>query len=499
MATKNRSNRARLSPAGEDTPATAESAQALADAFIRDALGEGRVRLRLLDRLCAMATHHDPEVARAGVQALYATIVEGLCDDFSDTGVRTCNLVLLRVLSFVTGQPDGREIAAALAPCGPDWAEALLRRYERLRTPRPLPAATREQVRKAVVLSRVSAGADVAVTSVIVQRLLAALPRAEIVLAGPGHLEDFFAGHPRLRCLRLDYPRQGGPLADRFAHWPRLAELIAREAEGLENGQLLLFDPDTRLSQLGLLPVMAEGQTWYFSSRTNPMTDREPSLPELANVWLDRVLAAENPAAPRLFLPAGMMAAARDCCARLRERGAEAVLVVNLGVGNNPRKRLPGPFEEELLAALLKARGKSVILLDTGGDSEEKERILSLVAAMGRQGFPIGSLAQEEMAGWHPPFAHGVIGFDGSLGALAALISQADGFCGYDSCGQHLAGAVGTPAVIVFAGAPNPRFFARWRSPVPTTATVRVEAPPAAASERAGLIEAIVSRLHSPL
>ncbi|MCK5323051.1 MAG: hypothetical protein KAJ45_02850, partial [Desulfobulbaceae bacterium] len=36
-------------------------------------------------------------------------------------------------------------------------------------------------------------------------------------------------------------------------------------------------------------------------------------------------------------------------------------------------------------------------------------------------------------------------------------------FFGYDSMCQHLAAAAKTPSVILFAGAPNPRFFARWR------------------------------------
>jgi ADP-heptose:LPS heptosyltransferase len=100
------------------------------------------------------------------------------------------------------------------------------------------------------------------------------------------------------------------------------------------------------------------------------------------------------------------------------------------------------------------------------------------------------------MADWAPPFAHGVVGFAGSLGALAALISQGDAYCGYDSCGQHLAGALQIPAVIVFAGAPNPRFFARWRSQAPATRTIAVGAPPLAARERAELIDQVVSRLH---
>jgi ADP-heptose:LPS heptosyltransferase len=483
-----------LTTAENSHTAAKDSARALADEFLRHALDAGRIRLRCIDLLCRLAMHREDEISRIGLQALYGTVVEGLCDDFSETGVRICNLVLLRILSFLTALQEGQEIAALLSRFGIPGPASLLPRYERLRFPSALPVDIREKANRVVVLSRVSVGADVAITSVLVQRLQAAFPQAEVVVVGPGHLYEFFAESRRLRWVRLDYRRYGS-LSDRFTVWPRLVELIARESEGLAADRLLLFDPDTRLSQLGLLPLVDERQTCYFSSRTNPFVDREPSLPELTNFWLDRVLAEENPKSPELFLPAAMLGSARTCCGRLRQRGAQAVIVINLGVGNDPRKRLADPFEEELLAALLQSLKNTVILLDTGGDSEEKERIDALIMAAGRRGFATGFLDQKELPGWEPPFAHGMVGFHGSVGALAALISQADAFCGYDSSGQHLAGALQTPAVIIFAGAPNPRFFVRWRSLSPAADTIQVGRA-LSARGRAELIDKIVSRLH---
>ncbi len=43
---------------------------------------------------------------------------------------------------------------------------------------------------------------------------------------------------------------------------------------------------------------------------------------------------------------------------------------------------------------------------------------------------------------------------------------------GYDSMCQHMAAAVNTPSVIVFAGAPNLRFLARWRPPKSDLTTI---------------------------
>ena len=351
--------------------------------------------------------------------------------------------------------------------------EELPLRHARLRRRKAIPSELRRRVRKAVVLSRVSAGADIAITSIIVQRLLAALPKAELVLIGPEHLQEFFGEMPRLRWLRLRYPRQG-PLMERAMIWPQVVDLVYGEINDVPEDDLLVFDPDTRLTQLGLLPVAPEQRTCYFSSRTNPFKRREPSLSELTNQWLTELFAEGSALPPAVFLPRDKKAAAEVFCRGLRQQGADSLAVFNFGVGHNPEKRIEDPFEEELLAAILTAERKTIILLDSGGDSDEKRKVLFLLSALKDRGFSTDYVEEEEVARKKLPFPHGVIGFQGSLGMLGALISQAGFFFGYDSCGQHLAAALRTPAAIVFAGAPNPRFAARWRPSAPSTSVLPV-------------------------
>lgn len=53
--------------------------------------------------------------------------------------------------------------------------------------------------------------------------------------------------------------------------------------------------------------------------------------------------------------------------------------------------------------------------------------------------------------------------FQGSFAAFAGIIARSRLYVGYDSAGQHAAAACGVPLLTVFAGAPCPRFRARWR------------------------------------
>jgi ADP-heptose:LPS heptosyltransferase len=72
------------------------------------------------------------------------------------------------------------------------------------------------------------------------------------------------------------------------------------------------------------------------------------------------------------------------------------------------------------------------------------------------------------------------------------LIRISDCFIGYDSCGQHIATAAGTPSVIIFAGAPSARFVARWSPNNPAGATIPLYRNSELGDrERAGLLKKV--------
>jgi ADP-heptose:LPS heptosyltransferase len=128
--------------------------------------------------------------------------------------------------------------------------------------------------------------------------------------------------------------------------------------------------------------------------------------------------------------------------ARLRAAGARRVVAVNLGVGDNPRKRIGGDFERELVRGLL-APGTALVL--DRGIGEEQARVGAIVDAL-------------ELAG-----RSDVLVYEGPVAPLAALIRKSDLYVGYDSAFQHIAAALGVPVVDVFADVPSPVFADRWQ------------------------------------
>lgn len=336
----------------------------------------------------------DPEVSRA----LFRDLVEPLCDAF---------------------EPAWCEAYAALfsdiiAQTVPHWSARELRaRYRRVRVPRPVTV----EPRTAYVLSRVTLGADVAVTSIVLDAAKRRFPNARIVLVGTRKSHELFDGDARIEHLAAPYARTG-LLADRIAVGLDLRTMLAEPDS-------LVLDPDSRLTQLGLLPLCDESRYRFFESRSAG-GDGTETLGELTRRWCEQVLGIAD---ARAFI-------APSAKPVLDEPG---LTTVSLGVGENPNKRIADPFEEQLVDYML-TRGAR-ILIDQGAGGEETERVQQLI---GR--FP------GELRTWSGAFA-----------PFAASILKAAAYVGYDSAGQHVAAAAGTPLLTVFAGEVNERMYSRWR------------------------------------
>ncbi|MFB3828166.1 MAG: glycosyltransferase family 9 protein [Bryobacteraceae bacterium] len=363
--------------------------------------------------------------ALAREEALLTVVAEGLADRFEPALCEAYAEIMAEALGC----------AAPLVPA------EVLARYRRVRGARfrgPDPE-------RVFVLSRVTLGADVAVTSVMLDGLKRRFPRAEIVFAGPRKNWELFERDARLRHLPLSYPR--GTLRERLAPW-----LAMRPA--FETG--IVVDTDSRLTQLGLLPVCPEERYFLFESRAYG-AETGDALPELAARWLRETFGAEG-AEPYVALA---------------EPAWTERVAVSLGVGENPAKRIADPFEEELL------RDTGACAIDLGAGGEEAERVKRAVERSG--------------------VAARV--WDGSFAGFAAIISRSGLYVGYDSAGQHVAAACGVPLVCIFAGYPAPRMFQRWR---PTGKgpihIVRVEdpAPEAVLAEVKPILRAVLSERRYP-
>lgn len=339
--------------------------------------------------------HQVIDAARApeGSRALFSTVIERLGDLFeprlADTYAELFSEIIARVM------PEYR-------------AEELVERYRRIRRPREAPA----RVQRVFVLSRVTLGADVSVTSVVLAAAKQRFPDAEIYFVGARKGWELFEADAAIRHLPVPYGR-AATLEERLAASRSLATL-------LNEPDSIVIDPDSRLTQLGLVPVCPEERYFFFESRAYGGDGTEP-LPVLAARWVEDVFGVRG---------------ARPFVAPAAPAEPPAEITVSLGVGENPAKRIADPFEPELLAHLART-GRSV-LVDKGAGGEETQRVeRSLVPGMGS---------------WQGAFA-----------PFAAQIARSCLYVGYDSAGQHVAAACGVPLVCVFAGFPSERMFARWR------------------------------------
>lgn len=196
-----------------------------------------------------------------------------------------------------------------------------------------------------------------------------------------------------------------------------------RVAEVWDEGTWVL-DLDTRWSQAGMLPLTPGDARYLFWESRSDRAESSASLARLASEWMGEILGADDPVCGLAIEPADLGAVARP------------VAVVNFGVGGNDGKRLGEPFERGVLESL-KDAGYSV-LLDQGFGPEEEARARRVAE---------GGAAELRKT---------------SIAELAALISAADLYVGYDSAGGHIAASLGVRAIDVFAGSVSPKMVERW-------------------------------------
>jgi hypothetical protein len=340
---------------------------------------------RLLDQL--LESDHS--------RALFRIVVERLADLFEP---RLCG-----VYADLFTEVIARRI--------PDLhAEHLLARYVRVRRPRKLDRDP-EAIRNVFVLSRVTLGADVAITSIMLDAAKQAFPNAKIYFVGPQKAWELFAADPRLNHIAIAYGRSG-KLDDRLSIWPSLRETMCKSAS-------IVIDPDSRLTQLGLLPICPEEDYYFFESRSYG-GDSDAPLSVLTRSWVSETFGVAD---ARPYIYTGVDA-------------PEIATTVSFGVGENPAKRVPDPFEEELLRHLPRP-----VLIDRGAGGEEADRVERAVARAGP----------------------GVAMWGGSFAGFAAHIQRSHLYVGYDSAGGHVAAACGIAMISIFAGFASERMFQRWR------------------------------------
>ena len=330
-------------------------------------------------------------------EALFRILVEGLADRFErslcDDYAAIFSLILERVVP---------EISAA----------ELVARYHRIRQPKPCTWTPK----RVAVLSRVTLGADIAITSVLLNAARTRFPNAELWFVGSSKSAELFTGFPWIKHLDVAYAR--GTVPQRLEAWRQLARRFRED--------WLVIDPDSRLTQLGLLPIVEEDRYLFFESRSYG-EDRADNLTTLAKRWAREVLLVE--------VAAGLIAPPDQA---LPAAGHYAT--VSLGTADNSAKQMPAAFESELIREV--CAHYPTVIVDRGFGEDEAARV------------------ENAVAGTHATT------WTGSFARFASIIAGSGCYVGYDSAGQHAAAALGTPLITLFKGFVNERMFARWQPAV---------------------------------
>ncbi len=429
-------------------------AHSFMDSYLKDCHYEGDY----IDLLCEMTTiSRDPKLNSIAARALFRIIIESLCDEFEELQTETYNRVMTQVINFCRKLSAGKELDRSLNDFRIHSRKDLLERIQTIRMEDRFLTRHRD-IKKILLLSRVTIGADVAVTSIIIQRLAELYPKAEMVLIGGGKLNEIYGGNPRIRLQKAEYERNGG-LLERLSNWQLVLNIIQQELTTCPLDNTILIDPDSRLSQLGVLPIIPPDQYYFFDSRSDVSFSGNMSMAQLTNAWLDKVTGVDNFSYPGVWLLPGPMQKAAGLYDRLRNNGTRRVIAINFGVGGNPRKKVGRLLEQELLMSLLR-EPNTVIVLDKGLGEKELQYSNSLLDAVKQNGYPIEDTVFA--AEFNSNISSGVIGLQTRIGEIAAIIAKCDEYIGYDSACQHIAAALQTPCLTIFAGSNNMRFIRRW-------------------------------------
>ncbi|MFQ5753021.1 MAG: hypothetical protein ACE5HI_13600, partial [bacterium] len=335
-------------------------------------LGIGIDKQRVKE-LFDIAIHEDESLAESGIDATFRSIVEPLNDSFNAADRDVYYEIFSYLIQLIREMPEAEHIDETLKTFGLFTQQDLLARIRNLIIPDKAGSIQRHKVKKVFILSRVTIGADVAITSIIIERSKRLFPKAQILFLANRKNYELFGGDENIRILSLDYKRVGG-LISRLESWLEALENIKSETKDIAPGEFAIIDTNSRITQLGLLPLVDDDIGYYLFEPLAHADEERRKLGEDVNEWLNKVFGGtvEDITYPTLSIPARYNETAKEFYRKL-VKNKEFSATVNFGVGGNDNKRISDDFEFEVVLYLIEKGAK--VILDEGFGKEETERV----------------------------------------------------------------------------------------------------------------------------
>ena len=407
--------------------------------------------------LASLAFSRNRKIAAEATHVVFADVVQPLADRFEDDSYDVHAAFMAEAV-----HAPGSPITADIEGLGYAHPQDLIERYGMLRSEALEKTVVYEDILKVVVLSRVEIRADVAITSTILQCANIAFRSAELDLVAPKE-NAYLIGIPyRMNRKIVSYPRDG-PLANRLLAWKRVRDKVRASIEDFQPGEWLVVDPDSCITQNGLLPLTDDGYVRFFDSRSYAEGERAP-IAELAADWCGLwFFWGGIEAQPFVAQRFGNCSGGSFLSSSLRKR----IAGVSFAVDGKESARLGGDFEDALLE-LLRKRGYWTVL-DCGRNEAD-----AAVAAERVHAFR-GSTNHLTVIDDARHNQARLMACKATPATFGGWVSRASVYVGYDSAMSHVVATFFVPVIQVSAGAPNEMYRARW-TPVSDAEVVSISA-----------------------
>jgi len=331
-------------------------------------------------------------------------------------------------------------------------------------------SGNKEAIRKVFVLTRGNVGGEIAITSILINKAINIFSNAEVILLAGKKTIEMFGGNPRIKINPVPYEPKGTVLVD-MNNWLLTYNAIRQEVESanLKDGEYLIIDNDSRVTRLGMLPLIKDRsmeKEYHFFLRTMMTTDEIANircLGEDTSLWVDRVFGVSSQGEktyPTMYLRNPDTDYAKNIF-EITGLKDEFVVAINVGVSGAHEKRISDKFEQDLIIKLLESGSK--VMLDKGFGEEEETRTSRIVEVVKASGFNTAEFEEAKEINNNSITKPDLITFKGGMGKFAALVGESSMYIGYDSQGQHVAAALNRPLIAIFAGYPVSYFPARWK------------------------------------
>lgn len=337
----------------------------------------------------------------------------------------------------------------------------------------PLSNEQTKKIRKVIILSRATIGADSLVSSLLVRRVIREFRNADVIFVDAAGIGNQLLSVPGLisvsqfidqmeEVVSLRWNRNGFSILEGLEYSVDLYNYIKIITQGFQQYEYILLDPDSRLSQTGMMPLIHPGSHYFIDTSVTDSEKKEnniKSLGEICSSYLNHILGGYSDNYPRLEIRKNCFDDVRGIFKSLALTGKT---VVTVHFGAEPESKfLSLDFEKSLILKLLELRVIPVLVRSPKESEEEKIRYhVKEIKAEGRKVTELTLIGGEYKVDGAQ--AADIYTFKGDIGIFAALVKRSNLYIGYDSLGQHIAAASGTPTITVFAGHINQAFLKRW-------------------------------------